>query len=211
MCLVALETSSLNTPGVITPRTFSSTRQQLIRLLRYSTFGWDKLPISQANFLIHETTTYPTTSVLDLRMGQAPYFPSGFSRPWDDDLFDYFGTRPSEGQVPHLPRGFSPSMRRRLTRLLRYSTFGGTSFLSPKRISSPMRLQLIDYTRPSEGQILYLPRGFLRPWDDNWLTTLVLDLWRDKFPYLQGLNHPWGDNSSTTTHSASRKHKTFNS
>ena len=48
----------------------SSMRRQLIRLLRYSISGWDQLPI----LLVHETTTYSTTAVLDFRMGPAPYF-----------------------------------------------------------------------------------------------------------------------------------------
>jgi hypothetical protein len=97
--------------------------------------------------------------------GQVPYLPRGFSRPWDNDnLIDYFGTRPSEGQVPYLPRGFFlVHETTTIDRLLRYSTFGGTSSLPPKRIFSSMRRrQLINYfgTRPSEGQVPYLPRGF---------------------------------------------------
>jgi len=124
------------------------------------------------------------------------------------------------------PKRIFSSMRRRLIRLLRYSTFGGTSSLSPKRIFSSMRWQLVDYygTRPSEGHVPYLPRGSSRPWDNNWPTTSVLELQRNKFPiskkkqfihevtihrllqystqlrqdlhFPRGLSHPWSDNSS---------------
>ena len=68
---------------------FSSIRRRIIRLLWYSISGWDTLPISQEDF----------------------------SHLQDDELFDYFGTRPMDG----------------------------TCSLSPKRISSSMRWQLIDY------------------------------------------------------------------
>ena len=62
---------------------FSSMRWQLNRLLRYSIYGRDKLPISQEDFsLIHE----------------------------DDELHDYFGTQ--TGQVPHFPKRTSSSTRR---------------------------------------------------------------------------------------------------
>ena len=44
------------------------------RLLWCSIYGWDMLPI----FLVHETTSYSTTAVLDTRMGHGPYFPRGF-------------------------------------------------------------------------------------------------------------------------------------
>ena len=60
MSLAVLETSSL----LFRPR-----NDKLLRLLWYSIFGWYMLPI----FLIHETTTYSTTEVLDLRMGHASY------------------------------------------------------------------------------------------------------------------------------------------
>jgi hypothetical protein len=78
-----------------------------------------------------------------------------------------------------------------------------------------------------KGQVLYLPRGNSRPWDDNPSTTMVLHLQRDKSPISQeeilihetttrrlpqystfgGTSslssrrpiHPWGDYSSTTT------------
>ena len=60
-------------------RSTSSMRRQFVRLLRYSTNGWDKFPISQERFsLVHEMMTRSTTTVLDRRMGQVSYLPGGF-------------------------------------------------------------------------------------------------------------------------------------
>ena len=61
------------------------------RLLRYSISGWDQLPI----LLVHEMTTYSTTAVLDLRMGNSPYF----SRPQDGSQGrDKISTSTQDGQ-----------------------------------------------------------------------------------------------------------------
>ena len=49
---------------------FSFIGRQLIQLMQHSNSGWDQLPI----LLVHETTTYLTTAVLNFRMGPTPYF-----------------------------------------------------------------------------------------------------------------------------------------
>ena len=57
-------------PTMITKRKSTRAIYPSNRLLRCSISGWDQLPI----LVIHETTTYSTTAVLDFRTGPAPYF-----------------------------------------------------------------------------------------------------------------------------------------
>ena len=73
-------------------------------------------------FLIHETTTYSTTPVLDLRMGQAPYFPKGSLRPRDDNLSTTSVLDPQMGPAPYLSKRifFSLVHETAIDRLLRY-------------------------------------------------------------------------------------------
>ena len=124
------------------------------RLLRYSISGWDKLPISKKDLSIHETTIDRLLRYSIFGGTCSPYPKRIFSRPWDDDkLFDYFGTRPSDGTS-------SLSLKRILVHEMTnyFDYFGtrssdGTHSLSPKRIPSSMRRQLINHfgTRSSDG------------------------------------------------------------
>ena len=128
-------------------------------------------------------------------------------------IIDYFGTRPSEGHAPHIPRGFSHPQGDKLStttvldggklpisqedflvheatnhRLLQYSTFGGTCSPHPKRIISSMRRQIIDYysTQSSDGTSSLFPkRNFFIHETTNYSTTSVLDLRRDMLPISQ--------------------------
>ena len=129
-------------------------RRRLIRLPRHSIFGWDKFPICKEEFFVHETMTNSTTSVINLQRDKFPIS--------QEDFLVHDTT------IDRLLR-YSLSLKKiflihetTIDRLLRYSAFGGTSSLSPKRISSSIRRQLIDYfsTRPSEGQVPYLSRRF---------------------------------------------------
>ena len=109
-------------PNGTSSLSFSSMRRHPTQLLWYSRSGWDMVPISQENFrtgrapyfsrrffLVHETTTYSTTAVLDLWRDTLPISSETSSllpRPRDDKGFDYHGTRPSEEHISHIPRGF---------------------------------------------------------------------------------------------------------
>ena len=132
-CLLKVKGTTNRIVGAYGPRdkfsTFSSMRRRLIRLLRYSTFGRTSSPYLKRIFPVHETTTYSTTLVLNLRRDKFPIS--------QEDFFVHETT---------------------IDRL--YTTFGGTNSLSPKRISSSMRWQLIDYfgTRPLKGQVSISPR-----------------------------------------------------
>ena len=56
--------------------------------------------------VLHEATNYSTTPVLDLWMGLAPYLSRGFSLVYKtNNLFDYRGTRSSEGHTPYFLKG----------------------------------------------------------------------------------------------------------
>ena len=99
----------------------SSTRRRIIRLLRYSTYGWDMLPISQNNFFVLETTIG--------RLLRWDKFPIS-----NEDLViqeltihrllrtrrEYSTTTVLEQSVHLLQRNYSSS-RRQANRLLRYS------------------------------------------------------------------------------------------
>ena len=128
-----------------------------------------------------------TTSVLDLRTKQVPYFPRGIIHPWGDNSSttsvlvlwrDKFPISQEdflvhETTIDRLLRystfGGTSSLSLKkiflvhettIDRILRYSAFGGTSSLSPKRIFSSKRRQPIDYfgAPPSEGQASYLKK-----------------------------------------------------
>ena len=134
---------------------FSSIRRQLIRLLRYSIFGWDKLPISQEEFIHPWDDKLSTTPVLDLWMGQAPYFPSGTIRPWGDKLSTTTVLDVRMGQDPYLLGKVYPSMRRQII-----DSSGTRSVDRTSSLSSSIRRQLIDYfsTRSSNGTTSLSPR-----------------------------------------------------
>ena len=93
------------------------------RLLRYSTFGWDKFPISQKDSIVHETT-------IDRLLRYSTFG-------WDkfpisqEDFFIHVATT---------------------DRLLQYSTFRWDKFPISKKNYSSMRWPHIDYygTRPYE-------------------------------------------------------------
>ena len=109
----------------------SSIRRWIIRLLQYSIFEWDKFPISQEEFFVHETTN---------------------------------------------------------CRLLRYSTFRGTFSPFPKKILSSMRrlFRLLRYSILGRDQLPISQKGILfRPWDGNWLSTPVFNLRTGQGPYTQ--------------------------
>ena len=107
--------------------------KETFRLLRYSIFRWDKFSIFQEEFFVHEATNY--------RLLRYSIF--GWNK---------FPISQEESFIHEVT----------IRRLLRYSAFGGTSSLSPKRIFSSMRRELINYfsTQPSEGQVPYPLRGF---------------------------------------------------
>jgi hypothetical protein len=146
-----------------------------------------------------------TTTVLN---GASSLFPKRNSSSMRRQLIDYYGTRwgklpisqeelfVHEATVDWLLRCsisgwdmfpiFSSSMRWRLIRLLRYSTFGGTCFLYLKRTSSrSWDDNLIDYYGiryldgtcslspkriPGWDMLPYLPNKiFSHPWDDELL------------------------------------------
>ena len=90
----------------------------------------DKFPISQEDFLVHETTDL-TTSILDLRRDKFPIFQKDF--------------------LTHEVT---------IHRLLRYSTQDETRSLSPKKTYSSMRWQHIDYhdTRHQEDIKFLIPK-----------------------------------------------------
>ena len=95
-----------------------SMRRQLIRLLRYSIFGRDMLPISQEESL-HPRGNNRSTTIMILGRDQIPtskedLFLSSARR----ELSDYSSTRPTDR----------------------------TCSLSRKRISTSMRQQLVDYS-----------------------------------------------------------------
>ena len=155
--------------------------RRLIRLLRYSTFGQDKFPISQEDFLFHETTT-----------DRLPRY-STFG--WDK-----FPISQEDFLVHEMTIGWP----------LRYSTLGGTSSLSPRKVIHPggnnsstttVLISIRDRISTSQKELFihkvttrrllqYLTlwryktsiflKGTSRPWDDNLSTTKVLDPRRDK-------------------------------
>ena len=164
-------------------------RRWLFRLPRYSGFGWDKISISQEDFLVHETATLSTISVLEVQMGQDPYLPRGVSSFMRRQIINYFGTRSSDGRSSLSPKKIFSSMRRRQI----FDYFGtrssdGTSSLSPKRTFSYKKQQPVDYhsTRLKPRQDLYFTRRIIHPWDDNSSTTTVLD---QKETRSQSRNH----------------------
>ena len=119
------------------------------RLHQYSTPGQDKFPISQMELFVHAMTN-STTSVLDLRMGQVPYFPGGTLRPWDNKLIDYSSTRFSDGTSSLSPKRIFSSMRR-LIRLLWYSIPGWGKFpISKDLVLQEMTIHRLLRTRPPE-------------------------------------------------------------
>ena len=90
MSLAALETSSLLPSGVAPPST--------CRLPWYSTFGWDKFPISQEDSIVHETTIdrllrYSTFGWDKLPISQEDSIVHKMT------TIDYFGTRPSQEEL----------------------------------------------------------------------------------------------------------------
>ena len=120
----------------------SSMRRRLIRLLRYSTSGGTCSPYPKRDFLlVHETTTYSTTAVLDIRMGQAPYLPKR------DFLLVHETTTYSTtavlniqmGQTPYLQKkDFFSTRRRRIIWPLWYSILGRDKFpISKQELSHP--------------------------------------------------------------------------
>jgi len=118
---------------------FSSSMRQPNRLLRYSISSLDMFPI----FLVHETI-YSTTTVLDLRMGHVPYF----SRLWDG-LFDYCGTRSSDGTSSLFPKKDLFVHETTTGRLLR------TSSLPPRRNYHPQKT-----TTVLEQPLRFLQRNY---------------------------------------------------
>ena len=97
-------------------------RRQLIRLLRYSIFGQDMLPISQ------EESLHPRGYHHDPRTGPDPYIQRTYSSHLQDDkLSDYSSTRPTDRTCSLSRKKISTSMRQQLVdyseniRLLRYS------------------------------------------------------------------------------------------
>ena len=73
------------------------------RLLRYSIFVRDKIPISQEEFLRPWSDKLSTTSVLDLRTGQVPHLPKGLSYKRQQPV-DYYSTRLNPRQDLHVTR-----------------------------------------------------------------------------------------------------------
>ena len=171
------------------------------RLLWYSTHEDTKLLLPKRNFSSRDDNL-STTTIHDRRRDKFPISKkSNSSMRWQ--VVDYYGTRPPEGQVPYPQEEYF--IHEMITyRLLRYSTSGGTSSLSPRRV--------------------------IHPWDDILSTTTVLDSSWDKIsisledlfihevtirrlPWLlrystqdetnlnspRGSIHPRDDNTSTTT------------
>ena len=162
-----------------------------------------------------------TTTVLDLRMGQIPYFPKGIIHPWGDNSLTTSVLDLRRDKFPISQEDFLVH-ETTIDRILRYSAFGGTSSLSPKRIFSSKRQQPIDYfgtrplegqapylkmilssirqqhvdyysTRPSEGQVLYPLRGFFSS-----MRQQLID-YSGTQPSEGQVPCPWGDNRTTTT------------
>ena len=92
------------TRSLFPKRNFSSIRRQLID---YHDTRWDKIPISQEELFVHEVTNYRLLRHSIFGWDKIPISQEEFLRTWDDKLSTTSGTRPSEGHVPHIPRGFS--------------------------------------------------------------------------------------------------------
>ena len=109
-------------------------RRRLIRLLRYSTYGWDKLPISQRGIFcssmrrrLIRLLRYST-----YRWDKLPISKKGiFSRPGDDELFDRFGTRFSDGTNSLSPNKNLVIQEVTIHRLLHTRCREGTKLLIP--------------------------------------------------------------------------------
>ena len=110
------ETSTYLTTAVLDLRTghapylargiSSSTRQQSIDYHHDPRTGPDPYIQRRLIPLICKTTNYPTTPVLDLQIGHAPYLAKGSLHPWDNNwsttkrTFDYYGTRINKSRQP---------------------------------------------------------------------------------------------------------------
>ena len=104
--------------GPYLPRGISSSMRR--QLIDYYGTRWGKSPISQEELFVHEATNY---RLLRYSMGQAPYFPRGFSRPR--------GNKSSTTSVLDLRRDMFPISQEDypiheaiIYRLLQYSIFG---------------------------------------------------------------------------------------
>jgi hypothetical protein len=118
------------------------------QIIRYSTYGRDKLPTSQEEFIIHETTT-----------------------------IDYIGARPSDGTRSLDPKRISSSMRR-IIRLLRYSIPGWDKFPTSKdlaiqemTIHQLLRTRLREHRKEENNRLLQYSKQSLRFLQRNYSST----------------------------------------
>ena len=64
------------------------------------------LPISQEDYLVHEATNYRLLQSPIFGWDKFPISREDFSRPRNDELFDYFDTQSPDKTRPYLPKGF---------------------------------------------------------------------------------------------------------
>ena len=137
------------------------------RLLRYSTFGWDKLPISQEKLLVHEATNHRLLRYSTVKWDKFPIS--------QEELFVHEATN---------------------HRLLWYSTSGWDKLRISQKdlfVHETIIYRLLQYSILRWDQLPISQKGFFfsRPWDGNWSITSVLDPRMGQVPYLQeGLSHP---------------------
>ena len=171
-----------------------------IRLLRYSTFGRDKILISQEESLRPSDDRLSTTSVLDLWTGQVPYLPKrNFFSSMRRQLINYFGTRSLDGTSSLSLRRTQSYKEITIHRLLRTRLSEDTKLLTPKRNPSSSRRQLVDYhsTRPMKNQNFHLPRQNYHPQKQriiNYFSTRTTS----PFPTKEPLVHKMTRKSTTT-------------
>ena len=176
MSLTDLETSSLHslvheTTTILTTSVLVLQRDMLpisqedylvheatnYRLLQYSIFGWDKLPISKEEFLHpwdNELFDYFSTQS---SVGTNSPFPKGNFSSMRRQIIDYYGTRSSEGHVPHIPRSFSRPWDEYFDYFGNRSS-DGTSSLSPKKKEFSLVRETTIGTRSSDGTSSLSPR-----------------------------------------------------
>ena len=115
-----------------------------------------------------------TTRVLDLRTGQDPYLPRRISSSLRRRIVDYYGTRSLDGT-----RSLSPKKN---------------LFIHKTTIDRLPRYSILEWDKIPTSQ-----EKSLRSGNNELSTTPVFDLWRGQVPYLwKGSLHPWDDNWSTT-------------
>ena len=135
------------------------------RLLRYSTFGWDKFPIPQEELFVHEATNYRLLRYSTFEWDKFP-IPQ-------EELFVHEATNYRLPRYLILRRDKFPISTKDLViqgvtihRLLLTRFREDTKLLTPRRNPSSSRWRLVDYhsTWPTQNQNLHLSRRNNHPW-----------------------------------------------